>query len=169
MNLEAETEISKPQSRSRNDTAANSQTEFKKRHRHFRGRYHSCSCWRNVHAERRWPWCCRCSRRGRCVHCAGECVRDRRGARDVKMGGERIIQQWLQVVKKVKQFFCTKDAYRFRKDLELQIECKFANKPISRTSHTMQHTPFVNGVRCAVGGARYTVCAARGTVYDAAR
>ena len=99
---------------------------------------------------------------------ARELRRDRECG-DVKISGERIIQQWLQLVKKVKQFFCTKDAYRFRKDLELQIECKFANKPISRTSHTMQHTPFVNGVRCAVCGARYTVCAARGTVYDAAR
>ena len=135
--------------------------------RHFRGRYHSCLCWRNVHAERRWPWCCRCSRRGRCVHCAGECVHDRRGARDAKMGGERIVQQWLQVMKKAKQFFCTKDAYRFRKELKLQIECASPQK--SRTSHTRQHTPFVNGGRCAVRGARYTVCAARCTVYGVAR
>lgn len=51
--------------------------------RHFRGRCHSCLCWRNVHAERRSPWCCRFSRRRRCVHCAVECVRDRRGAQIV--------------------------------------------------------------------------------------
>ena len=38
---------------------------------------------------------------------------------DVKISGERSIQQWFQLVKKVKQFFCTEDAYRFRKRLKL--------------------------------------------------
>ena len=47
---------------------------------------------------------------------------------DVKISGERIIQQWLQLVKKVKQVFCTEDAYRFRKGLKLQIGCASAQK-----------------------------------------
>ena len=102
------------------------------------------------------------------IAAARELRRDRE-CRDVKISGERTIQQWLQLVKKVKQFFCTKDAYRFKKGLKLQTRCASAQKTISRTSHAIQHTPLVNGVWCAVCGARYTVCAARCTVYGAAR
>ena len=52
------------------------------------------------------------------IAAARELRRDRECG-DVKISGERIIQQWLQLVKKVKQFFCTEDAYRFRKGLKL--------------------------------------------------
>ena len=52
------------------------------------------------------------------IAAARELQRDRECG-DVKISGERIIQQWLQLVKKVNQVFCTEDAYRFRKGLRL--------------------------------------------------
>ena len=48
------------------------------------------------------------------IAAARELRRDRECG-DVKINDEPIIQHWLQLVKKVKHVFCTKDACRFWK------------------------------------------------------